>query len=102
MMGQRSGNQEQLFYAFNLNACRQTVDVGDDAAKFDSAIVEDLMKPVNFTGAHGNELTPVTGHQTRFAQILGRDEAAAHQTETRQHCQPRRVVHVRFFCPGHA
>ncbi|MCY0855053.1 hypothetical protein OMK73_15815 [Cupriavidus sp. D39] len=72
-----------------------TFAAGEAAIRM-SNVEEDFMKPVDFTGAHGSELTPVTGHQAQFAQIVRRDEAAAHQPEARQDSQPLRIVHVRF------
>ena len=33
-------------------ARRQTVDIADHAAEFDTTIVEDLVQPVDFAGAH--------------------------------------------------
>ncbi len=45
-------------------------------------------------GHHGAELVPVACDQAQFAQVLGRDEAAAYQTEAGQDGQSLGVEHV--------
>ena len=86
--------------ALDHRAGAHAVDVADHRAKLDAAVVQDLVQPIDLAGAHRTELAPIARDQAQLAQVLRRDEAAAHEAEARQHGQPLGVGHV-GLAPGH-
>jgi len=84
-------------HARSVSAIAQ--DVADDVVA--GARAAHLVQPVDLAAAHGGaEHAAVARDQAQFTQVLGRDEAGAHQTEAGQHGQPFRIQHV-VPAPGH-
>jgi hypothetical protein len=86
--------------ALDHRPCRLPMDVADDHAQADAGIGQHFVHAVLLGREQANELLPLPGDQTQFAQFGRWHERATQQTGARQGGQPLGITNI-GLAPGH-